>query len=105
MAGLLPPSLSAWCKWFLGWVAAEEIGNPEMFWQLLDSNGALWAEELEADGAEIRITLPFPCPWHSLPFVLYYPHQERWLRNGRQDFRIGKPTRQERQAAVADGFN
>lgn len=43
-------------------IAAAEIGNPEMFWMLLDANGAIWAEELETPEVEIRITLPQGVP-------------------------------------------
>lgn len=43
-------------------IAADEVGNAEMFWMLLDANGALWAEELETPGAEVRITLPQGVP-------------------------------------------
>ncbi|MEZ4388366.1 MAG: hypothetical protein R3D98_12485 [Candidatus Krumholzibacteriia bacterium] len=33
VTGLLPPSLSAWCKWFLGWVVTDEVtgGEPREF--------------------------------------------------------------------------
>lgn len=36
----------------------------------------------------IRIRLDLACPWHSLPFVLYFPDEGRWLRNNGQDFRV-----------------
>jgi len=38
-------------------IAAQEIGDPEAFWQLCDGNGALWAEDLEEPGRELRLTL------------------------------------------------
>jgi len=43
-------------------IAAAETGDPEMFWMLMDANGALWAEELEETGAEVRITWPQGVP-------------------------------------------
>jgi hypothetical protein len=39
-------------------IAAAELGDPEMFWMLMDANGALWAEELEQTGTEVHITWP-----------------------------------------------
>jgi len=29
VTGILPPSLSAWCKWFLGWVVTDQVGGGE----------------------------------------------------------------------------
>ena len=29
VTGILPPSLSAWCKWFLGWVATDDVPGGE----------------------------------------------------------------------------
>jgi hypothetical protein len=43
-------------------IAATAIGNPEMFWQLCDANGAVWPEELEVAGRELRLTLPQGVP-------------------------------------------
>lgn len=43
-------------------IAAAEFGNPEGFWQLCDANGALFAEELEDAGKELRLTLPAGVP-------------------------------------------
>ena len=43
-------------------IAAEASGNPEMFWQLCDANRAIWAEELEETGREVRLTLPEGVP-------------------------------------------
>ncbi|MEO0914601.1 MAG: LysM domain-containing protein [Pseudomonadota bacterium] len=43
-------------------VAASAIGNPEGFWQMCDANGALFAEELEVAGREVRLTLPEGVP-------------------------------------------
>ena len=34
VVGLLPPSLSAWDKWFLGWVALDEVDNREAAYKL-----------------------------------------------------------------------
>lgn len=39
----------------------------------------------------LRIRLDLPCGWDSLPFVLYLPAEKRWLKNGRDDFRIPLP--------------
>ncbi|WP_282606177.1 hypothetical protein [Pelagibius sp. Alg239-R121] len=43
-------------------ITAAEVGNPEAFWMLCDANGSLWAEELEEEGADVRITLPQGVP-------------------------------------------
>jgi hypothetical protein len=43
-------------------IAAAEFGDPEAFWMLMDANGAIWPEELEADGAAVRITRPQGVP-------------------------------------------
>jgi hypothetical protein len=43
-------------------IAAVEIGDPEAFWMLCDANGSIWAEELEATGIRLRITLPQGVP-------------------------------------------
>lgn len=43
-------------------IAATTIGNPEGFWLHCDANGAIWAEELEAAGKEVRLTLPEGVP-------------------------------------------
>ena len=43
----------------------------------------------------IRIRLDLACPWHSLPFVLYFPDEGRWLRNNGQDFRVRLPREDE----------
>lgn len=42
--------------------AARLIGDPEQYWSLCDSNGAIWPEALEADEARIRVTLPIDVP-------------------------------------------
>lgn len=41
-------------------VAAEGLGDPELFWQLCDGNGVMAPHELEEVGRAIRITLPTP---------------------------------------------
>ena len=46
-------------------IAAAAVGNPETFWLLCDANGALWAEELEEPGRELRLTLPEGVPGPS----------------------------------------
>jgi len=43
-------------------IAATAIGNPEMFWLLCDADGAIWPEELEVAGRELRLTLPQGVP-------------------------------------------
>ena len=43
-------------------IAAQEIGDPEAFWQLCDGNGVLWAEDLEEVGRELRLTRPAGVP-------------------------------------------
>jgi hypothetical protein len=43
-------------------IAAETIGNPEAFWLHCDANRAIWAEELERLGIELRLTLPEGVP-------------------------------------------
>jgi hypothetical protein len=39
-------------------VAAQYLGDPELFWRLCDANRALRPEELEEIGRRLRITLP-----------------------------------------------
>lgn len=40
-------------------VAAKYLGDPELFWQIADANGAMRPEELvEKIGRKLRITLP-----------------------------------------------
>jgi hypothetical protein len=44
-------------------LAARLIGDPELFWQLCDSNGAMKPDELtETPGQKIRVTLPQGIP-------------------------------------------
>jgi hypothetical protein len=44
-------------------IAAQELGDPELFWRLCDANGALSPDELTAEpGRSIRITLPEGIP-------------------------------------------
>lgn len=43
-------------------IAAQEIGDPQAFWQLCDANGVLWAEDLEQVWRELRLTLPAGVP-------------------------------------------
>jgi len=40
---------------------------------------------------EVAIQLDVPCPWKNLPFVLYFPKEKRWLKNGGGDFCIPLP--------------
>ncbi len=39
----------------------------------------------------LSIRLDRPCAWDNLPFVLYLPRRDRWLKNGREDFRARLP--------------
>lgn len=43
-------------------IAAMQLGDPTMFWQLCDANGAMHPRELEAVGRQLRITLPEGIP-------------------------------------------
>lgn len=44
-------------------LAAQYLGNPELFWQLCDANGAMRPDELvETVGRRVRITLPADIP-------------------------------------------
>ena len=44
-------------------VAAEAIGDPELFWQICDANGAMRPDDLTAEpGRHLRITLPAGIP-------------------------------------------
>ena len=44
-------------------VAAQVLGDPELFWRLCDGNPALRPEELTATvGRRLRVTLPGPDP-------------------------------------------
>lgn len=43
-------------------IAASVTGNPEGFWQHCDANGAIWPDELEVAGKEIRLALPEGVP-------------------------------------------
>ena len=44
-------------------LAAHYLGNPELFWQLCDANGAMRPDELiEIIGRRLRITLPVDIP-------------------------------------------
>lgn len=40
-------------------IAAQQLGNPELFWRLCDANNAMRPEELtETVGRQLRITMP-----------------------------------------------
>jgi hypothetical protein len=43
-------------------ITATYLGDPTMFWQLCDANGALHPLELEVVGRSLRITLPAGIP-------------------------------------------
>ena len=50
----------------LSQIAAQELGDSELFWRLCDANGALRPDELTAEpGRAIRITLPEGIPGAS----------------------------------------
>ena len=40
---------------------------------------------------EVRIQLELPCPWKQLPFVLYFPRENRWVKRGGADFAVSLP--------------
>jgi hypothetical protein len=42
-------------------IAAQHLGDPELFWRICDANRVLWPEELtepEQIGRRLRVTLP-----------------------------------------------
>lgn len=43
-------------------IAAGQLGDPTMFWQLCDANGAMHPRELETIGRRLRVTLPEGIP-------------------------------------------
>ncbi|HYT87634.1 MAG TPA: PEP/pyruvate-binding domain-containing protein [Gemmataceae bacterium] len=40
---------------------------------------------------EVTIRLDLPASWKRLPFVLHFPKENRWVKNGAQDFSIPLP--------------
>ncbi len=47
-------------------IAAQFIGDPELYWRLCDGNEAMWPDDLTATaGRKLRITLPqgIPAPF------------------------------------------
>jgi alpha-glucan, water dikinase len=40
---------------------------------------------------EVRIQLELPCPWKQLPFVVYFPRENRWVKRGGADFAVPLP--------------
>ena len=42
--------------------------------------------QLENGISVLRIKIPSPVKWHSLAFVLYYPDEDRYEKNGRYDY-------------------
>ena len=46
-------------------LAAQYLGDPELFWRLCDANGAMRPEELEQTGFVLRIALPQGLPGSS----------------------------------------
>jgi alpha-glucan,water dikinase len=43
---------------------------------------------------EVAIQLDLPCPWRALPFVVYFPREQRWLKSGERDFTVPLPRSQ-----------
>ena len=44
-------------------IAAVELGDPEQFWRLADSNNAMYPDDLTAEaGSTIKVTLPEGVP-------------------------------------------
>jgi hypothetical protein len=43
-------------------LAAQFLGDPELFWRLCDANGAMRPEELETPGITLTISLPEGLP-------------------------------------------
>jgi hypothetical protein len=44
-------------------IAAQYLGDPQLFWRICDANGAMWPEELTATvGRVLRICLPAGIP-------------------------------------------
>jgi alpha-glucan, water dikinase len=78
--------------------------GPERAWQLPPT--ACWPEGTAAAGGqavrtpfrandqgerEVAIQLDLPSPWKNLPFVLFFPKENRWLKSGGKDFSIPLP--------------
>jgi hypothetical protein len=42
----------------LDMIAADGLGDPELFWRLCDGNGVVSPHELEEIGRPVRITIP-----------------------------------------------
>jgi alpha-glucan,water dikinase len=40
---------------------------------------------------EVLIQLELPCPWKQLPFVVYFPRENRWVKHGGADFAVPLP--------------
>jgi alpha-glucan,water dikinase len=45
----------------------------------------------EGQACTVRIRLDLPCAWDCLRFLLYFPKEKKWLKNGRGDFRLELP--------------
>lgn len=43
-------------------IAAAEIGDPQAYWLICDAQGAIWPDDLEVAGTELRLTLPEGVP-------------------------------------------
>lgn len=64
-----PPEAFATLSWHrvaagerLDQIAARAIGSAETFWQICDANRAIWPQDLETAGTELRLTLPEGIP-------------------------------------------
>lgn len=40
---------------------------------------------------EVAVQFDLPCPWQTLSSVIYFPKENRWLKNGGSDFAIELP--------------
>jgi hypothetical protein len=40
---------------------------------------------------EVVIHFDLPSPWQDLPFVVFFPRENRWLKSGGKDFSIALP--------------
>jgi len=43
-------------------IAAAEIGDAQAYWLICDAQGAIWPDDLEVAGTELRLTLPAGVP-------------------------------------------
>ena len=43
-------------------IAAAEFGDAQVYWLICDAQGAIWPDDLEVAGTELRLTLPGGVP-------------------------------------------